>query len=151
MDIFLQSFKSETTLAFLASLIIFLLTLFLVIRRLIGFPMTLLLLLFAITLGLAISNQHILQCYVNDYQQDKLKGKNSESLFKKQVTQALQDVKIEVKLEKENFDHLMNQVEEMVDQLDKQKQKLQQFIEEAREQFAIDDKNKVQKSNEMAD
>lgn len=137
----LEFFKNDTVIALLISILVFLFTIFLVVKNWIGFPITLLLLIFAITAGLAITNHQIIKCYVRDYGQP-VTSEGNDTLFKKQVEQALQDVKMEVKSEKENLHSLMNQVNEMIEQMDKQKRKLQQFIEENKSHFDNDKSDK---------
>ncbi|MBA3723147.1 MAG: hypothetical protein H0W88_12205 [Parachlamydiaceae bacterium] len=138
MHTVLEFLKTDTVVALLVSVFIFIITIFLVAKRWIGFSVTVLLLVFAITAGLAISNHRILECYLNDYKKDGLSDASQPAPFKKQITQAVEDVQDEVNAEKENLHHLMGQVDEIFDQLEVQKQKLQSFIAETREKYKIE-------------
>lgn len=59
MNDFIDFITSNTTLAYVTAFIIFIITIVLVVRRLIGFMITLLLLIFAILSGLSIANHDL--------------------------------------------------------------------------------------------
>ena len=129
---------SDTVHAFLLALVIFFATIFLFVRQWIGFSMVILLLFFAIAAGAIASHYHIIQGYIEDYRQNRLE-ESSQSAFKKQITQALEDVKIEVTAEKENLHQLMQKLDQLYDQMNIQKVKLQQFIDKTKEHFQIEE------------
>ncbi len=133
----LHFLQSEQVLALLIAILIFLTTIFLVIKRWIGFSITFLLLLFSLAAGLIINHQKTFQCYVNSQYSSSLE-EGSQGMFHKQVLQAVEDLKLEVQTEKENLRQVMHQVQEIFDLMDVQKQKLQNFIEETRERFKTD-------------
>ena len=132
----LQFFQSPPVLALLIALLIFLATILLVVKRWIGFSITLLLLFFSLTAGLIINNQQAFQEYLTAPTHPA--GEDSQDAFQKQMMQALEDLKLEVNTEKENLRRVMNQVKEIFDLMDAQKQKLQNFIEETRERIKTD-------------
>lgn len=136
MDTFLEFLQTDKVIALISAVFIFFVTILLVSKRWINFPVTLLLLLFAIASGLVISNYHALQSYFHDYNQNGFKKEQEDQeSFKTQLLQAVEDVKTEVSSEKENLRLLKGQVEEIFDLMDVQKQKLKSFIEETREHF----------------
>jgi len=145
MDQILIFFQTDTVIAFLTALFIFFVTIFLVIKRWIGFSLTLLLLLFAITAGVVIRHHRLLESYLLVYKNNEFE--NQESLFQKQFVQAVSDIKGELSTENDNFQKLVNQVEDMFDQMDAQTQKLQTFIDEARERFKSDEVQSTQQEN----
>jgi hypothetical protein len=134
MSTALNYVQSEHVLALLIALIIFLITIFLVARRWIGFPVTLLFLLFALAAGLIINNQKDVQHYLGSPARLSSSLETPEG-FHNQMLQAMEDFKLEVSTEKDNLKRVITQVQEIFDSMDVQKQKLQNFIDEAREQF----------------
>ncbi|MFI5344404.1 MAG: hypothetical protein ACHQUC_09315 [Chlamydiales bacterium] len=130
-----QFFSSQHVIALLSAVSIFLVTIFLVAKRWIGFSITFILLLFSLTAGILINNPQFFTDYVNPHQEANL---DQQTAFKKQILQAIDDVKLEVHTEKENLQHLKDQMQEIVNQLDTQKQKLEGFIEETRNRFKTD-------------
>ncbi|WP_075882895.1 hypothetical protein [Candidatus Protochlamydia sp. W-9] len=128
--IFLQS---EPRLALLIAVLIFFITIFLVIKKWIGFSVALLLLIFSLAAGLVIKNQQFFETYASEYHHQFHNQENEA--FKKQILQALDDIKKEVNIEKENCHQVMNQVQAIFEQMDAEKQKLQLFIEETKEKF----------------
>jgi hypothetical protein len=139
---FLQNIlQSPHVVALLIAILIFLITIFLIVKRWIGFPVALLLLVFSLIAGLIINHQQSLQCYLNSYlpsSSSPQKGEESQDAFQKQMLQAVEDLKLEVSTEKENLRRVVDQVQEIFNSMDVQKQKLQQFIEETREKFKAD-------------
>jgi hypothetical protein len=135
-----QFFQSPHVLALFIAILIFLMTIFLVVKRWIGFSVTLLLLLFSLVAGLVINHQQIFQDYIHSYSSSAtpLIGEDVQDAFHKQMMQALEDLKVEVNAEKENLRQVVNQVQEIFDTMEAQKQKLQNFIEETRERFKTD-------------
>jgi hypothetical protein len=129
----LRFLESESAIALLVAAVIFFITLFLVVKQWIGFSLTLLLLLFALVAGFMVNNQHVLNCYTSEHQEIRLQDKE-EDAFKKQIFQAIEDLKIEVNSEKENIQHVMAQIQEVINEVDSQKQKLQSFIDEKNSQ-----------------
>jgi polyhydroxyalkanoate synthesis regulator protein len=135
----LHFLQSPHVLALLIAVFIFLTTILLVVKRWIGFSMTLLLLLFSLAAGLIINHQQAVQSYLNAYTSSSTStNEDSQDAFHKQMLQAVEDLKLEVSTEKENLRLVMNQIQEIFDSMDAQKQKLQNFIDETRERFKTD-------------
>jgi hypothetical protein len=131
----LDFFQSEHVTALIAALIIFLFTIFLVVKHWIGFWIAFLLLLFSLGAGVIINNPHIFQCDFTSHEPNPLKEDEPQKTFQNQMLQAMEDLRLEVHSEKENLRLLMQQLQEIFDSLDAQKQKLQTFIDETRERF----------------
>ncbi len=140
MQTFADFLSSEHILALLIAFLIFLTTVFLVVKRWIGFSIALLLLLFSLAAGLIVNNQQMFHHYFSSY--ENLAGHpedaGTQNAFHKQIMQAVEDLKTEVHAEKENLNQVMTQVAEIVNSIDVQKLKLQNFIEETRERFKTD-------------
>jgi len=106
---------SNTTIGFWTSVIIFLITLFLVSRQLIGFSITLLLLLFTLAVGVTISSQE----WIRNYYQTKSQAQTGSSAdleaYQKQVQNSFDSFKTD-------FDSQMQKVN---DQLEKIYEKIQ--------------------------
>lgn len=114
--------NSPLLIAWAIFFFLFILTFILAIKRKISFLTTFCILLFSIP---ALTIMH----YVQETPHD------SQALFDAQIAQAVQDIQKEVLEEKENLKKLVGQVDEILDQLDEQKQKLQQFISEKQDNF----------------
>ena len=136
----IQIFQSPHVLALFIAVLIFLVTIFLIVKRWIGFPVTFLLLLFSLTAGLIINYQQTFQCYLSSScpSFNPITRDDSQDAFHKQMLQAVEDLKLEVKTEKEKLQSAMDQIQEIFSSMDAQKQKLQQFIEETEERFKTD-------------
>jgi hypothetical protein len=143
--------QAEPNLALLIAVLIFLITIFLVVKKWIGFSIATLLLLFSLAAGLIVKNQQLLETYATDYHQHNLADTKEEDL-KKQIFQALEDVKTEISTEKENIRHIMIKVQEIFEQLDNEKQNLQHFIAETTERFKTETEkqiNQVEETNKL--
>lgn len=126
-----QFFSSNQVIALTSAASIFILTIFLVAKRWIGFSITFILLLFALIAGILINNPQ----FLNEYSATSNINLERQEAFKKQILDAIDEMKLEVSTEKENFLHLKDQMQDIFKQLDAQKQKLENFIEETREHF----------------
>ena len=115
---------STTTIGFWTSVIIFLITLLLVSRQLIGFSITLLLLLFTLVVGVTISSQE----WVRNYYQTKSQAQTGSNVdleaYQKQMQTSFDSFKTD-------FDTQMQKVNE---QLEKINEKIQPPKEEKKEQ-----------------
>jgi hypothetical protein len=133
-------FESPHVLALVIAILIFLITIFLVVKRWIGFSLTLLLLIFSLAAGLIINQQQTIRDYLNSSSSSSnpMALNESQDPFHTQVMKALEDLRLEVNTEKENIRHLMSQVQEIFDSMDAQKQKLQNFIDEVQQRFRTD-------------
>lgn len=132
--------QSEQFFAFIMACLIFLITILLVVKKRIGFVIAFLLLLFSLAVGLLINNQSAFEHFLTTYNSSHVsKGDvGAQDAFRKQMLQAVEDLKGEVKTEKENLQQVVKQVQEIVSSIDAQKQKIQQFIEETRERLKVD-------------
>lgn len=123
--------QTDQALALLITTIIFLFTILLVVKRWIGFGITFLLLLFCLGAGLAISSRRTIQCYLENCHSVS-KTDDSHLMFMDEMQQAITHMRGEVETEKETLHRLVNQVQDIFDQVDFQRQKLQHFIEDTR-------------------
>ena len=135
MNQIIDFLQTDHVLALIIACLIFLATIFLVVKRWVGFSIAVLLLIFSLVAGLVINNQHAVQQYFNAYAASSKGEEGSQDAFRKQMLQAVEDLKLEMSAEKENLKRVMDQVHEIVDSIDVQKNKLQHFIEETRERF----------------
>ena len=71
--------------------------------------------------------------------------KNHEEItsedFQKELLEAIKDLKIEAETEKESFNDVLQQLENVIHSMDVQIEKLKEFIEEIRFQFNLDDED----------
>jgi hypothetical protein len=137
MSSVLSFLQSEHVLALLITISIFFITIFLTVKRWIGFSMTFLFLLFALTAGMLVNFQQNIQNYFTSSSNLPIPNEPPSEDFHKQMMQAMENLKVELSTEKEYLLRVMNQVQEIFDSMDMQKQKLQIFIEEVRKQFNI--------------
>jgi|GEM_PF-4169232 len=127
-----QFFSSNQVIALISTVSIFLITIVLVAKRWIGFSVAFILLLFSLIVGILINNPQ----FLTDYNKlDSSLNLEQQNQFKKLILQALDDVKLEVKTEQSNLNQLKDQVQDILHEVDIQKQKLETFIEETRSQF----------------
>lgn len=144
----LNILQSEHFLALLISLFIFMTTILLVVKRWIGFPITLLLLFFALAAGLIINYHHQFQNYFTSSPHSNEENSSPED-FHQHMLKAMENLKIEMTTEKENLRRVIGQVQEIFDSMDIQKQKLQNFIEEIRDQFQTNYPAKTPSSHQL--
>ncbi len=141
MHLILQHFfESDHVVALLIAVLIFLTTIFLVVKRWIGFPIALLLLFFTLVTGIVINNQDALNSYLKPHSKTALN--QDQDAFRSQIMQAVEGLKTEVETEKNNLRTVMGQVQEIFDHMEVQKQKLQNFIDETREHFKAENVSK---------
>jgi len=151
MSFALNFLQSEHVLALLLAVSIFFITIFLAVKRWIGFSITLLLLLFSLVAGLAINNQQEFQHYLMSPSRSTINQEISAEDFQKQMLQAMSDLKKEVAAEKENLRNVLDQLQNVFDSMDLQKQKLQNFIGEMRQHFKNDHPVNVSPSHQQTD
>lgn len=147
MPDFLHFQQSEHFPALLAAILIFMITIFLAVKRWIGFSVTFLLLLFSLAAGFLIDQVQNGQNYFQQTSYPNHFYPAAKDDFKMQITQAVEDLKNEVSNEKENIRLIIDQVQEVIHSVETQKEKLQQFIEETRVRF----KNSVMDPKDMKD
>lgn len=96
MNEFIDFITSNTTLAYATAFVIFIITLVLVVRRLIGFMITLLLLLFAILSGLSIANHDLFREKLQKFKTDSVDPQEDKTTYyKNQLYNAYEDLKAE--------------------------------------------------------
>lgn len=127
--------QSEHLFALLITVIVFLITLLLAVKRWISFPVTLSLLVLALVIGLIINHKEDLEHYFTFSVSQPVEAKHSKESFHEHILQGMEGLKAEVETGKENLHRIINQVQEVFDSMDIQKQKLQNFIEELRKEF----------------
>ncbi|KAF3362088.1 hypothetical protein PHSC3_001399 [Chlamydiales bacterium STE3] len=106
MNEFIDFITSNTTLAYTTAFIIFLITLVLVTKRLIGFMITLLLLLFAILSGLSIANHDLFRDLLQKFKTEETAPKNSDAktYYKNQFYKAYDELKREFEDQKQKWE-----------------------------------------------
>lgn len=104
---------SNNGLAFGIAFLIFIITLYLVIRRLIGFVITLLLLAFAIVAGFFIANQDVFRDILKTYSgQATPEEQATTEQLKAQFFKAYEEIKTELKQQKDEFSKIIHKKEE---------------------------------------
>ncbi len=103
---------SNNGLAFGVALLIFIITLFLVVKRLIGFVITLLLLTFALVSGFFIANQDLFRSILKGYTSDATpEDRDTVTQLKTQFYKSYEEIKAEIKQQKEEFEKIINKKE----------------------------------------
>lgn len=96
MNEFIDFITSNTTLAYVTAFIIFIITIVLVVRRLIGFMITLLLLAFAILSGLSIANHDLFREMLQSLKTNQISPQEDKSTYyKNQALKAYEELKKE--------------------------------------------------------
>ena len=75
MNAIIDFFTNNATLAYTTAVVIFIITVYLLIKRLIGFMVTLLLLAFALISGFAIANYDLFSEVLTSFKYDRPKNK----------------------------------------------------------------------------
>lgn len=119
MQEFFNCLISTNGLAFGTGVLIFLITLFLVSKRVIGFTLTLLFLLFALAASFGVANKDLIRKYFENLS----KGSKSDTSYKASGTKA-GEASISEQLEKA--------YEDLKAEFEIQKNKFQSFLEEQR-------------------
>lgn len=132
MPSFMQSYQA---IALGVAIVIFLITVFLSARRVIGLIFTIILLIIAMTTSLIISRQHPVTHQV-PLTETPLITHPEGTDFKEQILQAINHINTELNQEKESLKKVSDGMQTLILQMDAQKQKLQSFIEEARDKFS---------------
>ena len=105
MNEVIDFFSNNTTLAYVTAVVIFIVTIYLLIRRLIGFMVTLLLLAFALASGLAIANYDLFREVLTSFKYDPSKTKEDQySHFKTQLNKAYEELKEEFQDQKKKIE-----------------------------------------------
>jgi hypothetical protein len=100
---------SSNGLAFGVALLIFIITLFLVVKRLIGFLITLLLLAFAIVSGFFVANQDLLRNILKNYTgQATPEEQDTLNQLKAQFYKGYEELKTEIKEQKDAFSKILD-------------------------------------------
>ncbi len=146
MNTFVEFLKSEQVIALITAVLIFFVTILLVVKGWIRFGITFLLLVFSLGAGLAISSHGAIRSYLQDYNRTTAL-ENQTLAFNKQLLQAVEDLKIEIGLQKETLRLIAHQVQDVFDQVDLQKQKLQIFLNETRDLFKSEHQSSGQRSS----
>ena len=133
-------FSSGPFAALTAGVITLLITILLVAKRWIGFSTALILLLIGVAATVLINNPQLFEQYT---QANFSKEIEQQESFNKHLMEAIEGMKTEIQSEKENIVQLKGQVEEMVVELNNQKQKVENFIEETKKHFQPDEKEPI--------
>jgi disulfide bond formation protein DsbB len=132
MTSFLQSYQS---IALGVAVVIFLITVFLSARRIIGLIFTIILLTIAVITSLIISRQHPLPSQIHSVEASLMPMEEGTD-FKEHILQAINHIHIELNQEKESLKKVSDGIQVLILQMETQKQKLHSFIDEAREKFS---------------
>lgn len=105
MNDLIDFLTSNTTLAYITAVIIFIITVVLLVKRLIGFMVSLLLLAFALLSGLAIANHDLFREVLQNFKYDSSKTPEDKSThFKNQLLKAYEELKEEFYEQKEKIE-----------------------------------------------
>lgn len=112
MQEFINFLLESSTLAFVVSLVIFIITLWLVVKRSIGFFITVLLLIFALVSGFFVANQDLLRGFLKSFSKDGVKDSSTDSyaLFKQQLERSYQELKDDFSQQKKEFEELFQKL-----------------------------------------
>ncbi|MGK5595078.1 MAG: hypothetical protein ACSNEK_06955 [Parachlamydiaceae bacterium] len=96
MNEFIDFITSNTTLAYVTAFVIFIIALILVVKRLIGFMITLLLFLFAILSGLSIANHDLFRDLLQKFKTEETpSSEDTTTYYKNQFYRAYDELKKE--------------------------------------------------------
>lgn len=123
MDPQFSEIMSTSVVALGVSVVIFLITLILVVKRLIGFFVTLLLLFFAIAAGYAILNHDIVRDYLIQatHKPEPAEKESTIHQAQRKVLEALEEIREELNEQKEKLQHFL---QEQFDSTDTKKEEV---------------------------
>lgn len=105
MNAIIDFLTANTTLAYFTALAIFIVTVYLLIRRLIGFMISLLLLVFALISGFAIANYDLFRDILISFKYEPHKTKEDQyTHFKTQLNRAYEELKEEFQEQKRRLE-----------------------------------------------
>lgn len=109
MEQFLDFFNSSSVLALIVAASIFIITLVLVIKRLIGFFITLLLLLFTIVSGYAVLNHDLVRQFLQQKVEEREhSGVNQDPGYQEKIQDAYEKLKAELETQKIKLQEYLN-------------------------------------------
>jgi predicted membrane protein len=111
MDQFFEYLNSNSVLALIVAASIFIITLVLVIKRLIGFFITLLLLAFTIVSGYAVYNNDLVRDFLKQKVDQNRNGITEEQptpTFQEKIQDAYEKLKVELEIQKEKLQEYLN-------------------------------------------
>jgi predicted membrane protein len=109
MEQILNFLNSSSVLALIVAASIFVITLVLVIKRLIGFFITLLLLLFTIASGYAVLNHDLVRQFLQQKVEEKdNRGVNQDSGYQEKIHDAYEKLKVELEAQKIKLQEYLN-------------------------------------------
>ena len=127
-------FHHQHLFAFVISCAIFIITLLLAVKRWINFPIAGILIFLSLAIGFYLNfhNQwHLL------YESDSHKNVEKTDHFQNEVLSAIEDLKKEVTIEKENINRITKEISEVFISMEAQTQKIQTFIDEVKHQLDL--------------
>lgn len=132
----IEFFQTDPGIGLLVAFVIFLITIFLVIKQIVRLRVAAILLIFAILTGMIITNQKSIHHYFNpSFKWENPNVYDNPNDLPQQIKNSVKNLEREMLIEKENVKQVMSQIQEIFTILESEKQKLQTFIEETKEQF----------------
>lgn len=131
MEMFFSLLFKSHTLAFLAPFMVFVITVFLVVRRLIGFLMTIAFLGFAVVAGVAIANYDVVKEMLP--REDRQKISELERMikeFKADLERAFTDLNEDFRDQRQSLRRLANNTRDMLDEVDEHTHSFRTFVQD---------------------
>lgn len=134
---FLHFFQTDPVIGLMVAFAIFLITVFLVAKRSIQFSTALSFLIFAVLIGMIITNQKMIHHYFDP----RVEWKSSEPLESPSdslphLASSIQNLEKEILLQKNGLNQANNQIKEAFNLINLQKQELQTFIQQTKDEFS---------------
>lgn len=133
----LHFFQTDPVIGLMVAFAIFLITIFLVAKQAIQFSTALLFLVFAVLIGMIITNQKAIHHYFDPrFEWQNPITVDPRTDFSQHLAGSVENLEKEVSLEKESLKQAMDQIKEIFSLIDSQKQKLEAFIAETKDEFS---------------
>ena len=131
METFFTLLMQSHTLAFLVPFMVFVVTVFLVVRRLIGFLITIAFLGFAVVVGVAIANYDVVKHYLPD--DNKAQVTQVEKMlkeFRADIERAFSDLHEDFRDQRQSLRRLANSTRDMLDEVDEHTNSFRHFVQD---------------------
>ena len=130
MDEWINFFLSNQVLAVAVPTLIFFVTVFLVVRRAVGFFLTLLFMLFALASGLAIVNYDVVRTYITENRRDISGLENEFRDMKRELQRVFEDLQSDLNDQRQNARKVLASGRDMLDEMDKQTAEFQAYMQD---------------------
>lgn len=131
MHSWLAFLVAPQTLSLVLPALVFTATVVLVVRRLIGFFVTLLFLVFALGAGVVIANYDVVRTHLTAQHQSVQSMEGEFADLKRELHRVFEDIQADLKEQRQNARKVHASARDMLDEMDRQKASLREYVQES--------------------